>query len=117
MQGDQERRVPDGLQHLSLSDSVFCRLGLVHDGCLLELLESVQLALVRSCDLAGEKHLAVGPCAQHTQQLKVCHADAAWTPHVHCQTQHENRMVRCFVGDKLLGENDLSTEAKTLYLQ
>ena len=86
VQSDQEGGVSYRLQHLSLCDGVLCGLGLVHDGCFLQLLEGVQLALVRAGDLACEEDLAVGPSAQHSQQLKVFHAHATLAAHVHCNT-------------------------------
>ena len=86
VQSDQEGGVSYRLQHLSLCDGVLRGLGLVHDGCFLQLLEGVQLALVRAGDLAREEDLAVGPSAQHSQQLKVFHAHTTLAAHVHCNT-------------------------------
>ena len=59
VEGDQERRLPDGLQHLALCAGVLRGLGLLHDGRLLELLQGVQLARVPPAALPHQEHLAV----------------------------------------------------------
>ena len=57
--GDEERTLPDGLQDLSLRLCVLRRLPLLHDGCLLQDLHGVQLALVAAVRLPGQKDFAV----------------------------------------------------------
>ncbi len=50
---------PDGLEDLPLCARVFCGLGLLHDGGLLELFEGVQLASVPASQLTHQEHFAV----------------------------------------------------------
>ena len=58
--GDEERRLADGLQDLPLCPRVLRRLPLLHDGGLLEDLHRVQLAGVGAVALPGKEDFPVG---------------------------------------------------------
>lgn len=59
MQGNEERRLPDMLQHLPLRARVLGCLRLLHDGGLLQHLHGVQLARVVAAHLAHQEHFPV----------------------------------------------------------
>jgi hypothetical protein len=58
--GDEEGRLPDGLQHLPLGLGVLGRLALLHDRSLFKHLHGVEVADVGAVALASEKYFAVG---------------------------------------------------------
>ena len=59
VQRDEERRLADVLQHLPLGACVLRRLGLLHDGGLLQHLHGVQLPRVVAAHLPYQEHLSV----------------------------------------------------------
>lgn len=56
---DEERRLPDVLQHLPLGACVFGRLRLLDDGGLLQNLHGVQLPRIVTAHFPHQEHLAV----------------------------------------------------------
>ncbi len=74
VESDEKGRLAHRRQHLPLRLDMLGRLGLLHNGRLLEHLHRVELAGVGAAALAHQKHLAVGARAQHLQQLEVLHA-------------------------------------------
>ena len=72
VQSDEEGRLADRLQHLSLGLGVLRGLGFLHDGGLLEHLHGIQLAIVRAANLPHQEHFAIG-----------CHKRKGWKMFIH----------------------------------
>lgn len=60
MECDQERRLSDMLEDLSLCSRVFGSLGLLHNSCLFQHFHGIEFARIVAAHLANQEHLAVG---------------------------------------------------------
>lgn len=70
MECNQERRLSDMLEDLSLRACVFCSLRLLHNSGLFQHLHGVEFTGIMAAHLANQEHLAVG-CPEEENDLLV----------------------------------------------
>lgn len=70
MKCNQERRLSDMLEDLSLSACVLCRFRLLHNSGLFQHLHGIQFTRIMAAHLANQEHLAVG-CPEEKNELLV----------------------------------------------
>lgn len=70
MECNQERRLSDMLEDLSLCACVLCRLRLLHNSGLFQHLHGIEFTRIMAAHLADQEHLSVG-CPEEKSDLLV----------------------------------------------